>query len=320
MEVFYILRDKIPLRVWRKKDEDEIICQNMYRFISQNITMTEEIRFADLYLYSKKIDAVIVGSDQVWRYKYVANIEEYFLKSFVSGDLKRIAYAASFGVDKWEFPLRQTRRCAKLAHTFQAISVRESNGVEFCKQYMGVKAVHLLDPTMLLKQSAYISLVEKDKVPESKGNLLVYILDQSKDKEKILDFMKSRMDLIPFTVMPAKRFENVGSKQLDQCVYPSVTTWLRGFMDAKYVVTDSFHGTVFSIIFNKPFIAIGNKQRGLMRFVSLLKTFGLEERLIYSSDQLTEELLKSPINFEEINRIHDSERFRAMNFLHKVLD
>lgn len=50
----YILRDKIPLRVWRKKDEDEIICQNMYRFISQNITMTEEIRFADLYLYSKK--------------------------------------------------------------------------------------------------------------------------------------------------------------------------------------------------------------------------------------------------------------------------
>ena len=153
----YILRDKIPLRVWRKKDEDEIICQNMYRFISQNITMTEEIRFADLYLYSKKIDAVIVGSDQVWRYKYVANIEEYFLKSFVSGDLKRIAYAASFGVDKWEFPLRQTRRCAKLAHTFQAISVRESNGVEFCKQYMGVKAVHLLDPTMLLKQSAYIN-------------------------------------------------------------------------------------------------------------------------------------------------------------------
>ena len=78
--------------------------------------------------------------------------------------------------------------------------------------------------------------------------------------------------------------------------------------------------SVFSIIFNKPFIAIGNKQRGLMRFVSLLKTFGLEERLIYSSDQLTEELLKSPINFEEINRIHDSERFRAMNFLHKVLD
>ena len=72
------------------------------------------------------------------------------------------------------------------------------------------------------------------------------------------------------------------------CTSPAVEQWLRGFMDARYVVVDSFHGCVFSILFNKPFIAIANSGRGETRFTSLLKTFGLSSRLIHGAEELNQ--------------------------------
>ncbi len=315
-------KDIRPLRKWKKEYEDNVIYENINRFISQNITMTEQpICFGKCLFYEKELDAIIVGSDQVWRYKYVPNIEEYFLKSFTSAhNIKRIAYAASFGVDQWELPSAKTLKCAKLAQQFDAISVREDNGITLCKKHLNCNAVHVLDPTMLLTKDSYVSLVEKDKIPISKGNLLIYILDLSDDKKDIIALIKNRFNLKEFTVMPAAKFEDVGPKQLNDCIFPPVTAWIRGFMDAEYVITDSFHGTVFSIIFNKPFITIANKQRGIARFQSLLKMFGLENRLVNSSDQITEELLQSSIDFKKVNRIHGFERVKSSHFLHSTLN
>lgn len=312
----FFKKDSRPLRAWKTKSEKKVIYANINRFISQNIVMSPPFCFKDSSDYENELDAIIVGSDQVWRYKYVPNIEDYFLKSFVPlSGIKRIAYAASFGVDQWELPLLKTQKCAKLAQLFDAVSVREDNGIDFCKEYLGVDAVHVLDPTMLLTKDSYICLVEKDKVPKSKGDLFIYILDQSENTRDIVALIKKGLNLKPFTVMPAAKFENVGNKRLKDCVLPSVTAWIRGFMDAEYIITDSFHGTVFSIIFNKPFIAIANRQRGITRFTSLLKMFGLESRLVYSSNQITEELLQSTIDFGKVNRIHESEYLKASRFL-----
>ena len=88
--------------------------------------------------------------------------------------------------------------------------------------------------------------------------------------------------------MPKYRFYNKSIKRIDECVYPPVTQWLRAFMDSKFVVCDSFHGAVFSIIFNKPFLVIGNKKRRFSRFTSLLRFYGLEDCIISESkDVLT---------------------------------
>jgi len=102
-------------------------------------------------------------------------------------------------------------------------------------------------------------------------------------------------------------------------IFPPVTQWLRGFMDAKYVVTDSFHGVAFSIIFNKPFIAIGNKERGLARFTSVLKKFNLEERLVLTESELTQEKIDAEIDFGKVNEIKKMKQEYAFEFLHKPL-
>ena len=127
------------------------------------------------------------------------------------------------------------------------------------------------------------------------------------------EFIKNAEDelgLKAFEVQPKHKglSKTAVQEDLQGCVYPSVTKWLRAFVDADFVITDSFHGCVFSIIFNKPFVAIGNKGRGLARFESLLKMFGLEDRL--NSSQLTTE-----IDWESVNGKLNSYREISKNFI-----
>ena len=112
-------------------------------------------------------------------------------------------------------------------------------------------------------------------------------------------------------------YDNV-KKYGNECVYPPITTWLRSFMDAEMVITDSFHGTVFSIIFNKPFFVLINKERGATRFISLLSLFDLEDRVIDSvSDASTYE---KEIDWYSVNsRINDLQNY-SINFLRRSLN
>ena len=119
--------------------------------------------------------------------------------------------------------------------------------------------------------------------------------------------------------MPKSKFADVGPKHIEDCIMPPVEQWIDGFNKAKFVVTDSFHGCVFSIIFKKPFIAIGNASRGMARFESLLRMFKLENRLIHSENELTEQLLNSEIDYEAVHEILANERKKAEDFLLKAL-
>lgn len=319
----YFLRRNIIIRPWLTKSEKKKICKNTKKFIHDNIRLTVPIisnkQFGKLSKYA--LDAYIVGSDQVWRPLYSPCITNYFLDFVKTIDLKRpkrIAYAASFGVDKWEFTLEQTKQCSLLIKLFDAISVREEDAILLCKEQLEVDAKKLIDPTLLLRKEDYIQLVEKYKVSKSKGSLMTYLLDQNPEKEKIVKSVSDQLNIKSFSVMPKYKTKE---KDIDikDCIYPPVTEWIRGFMDAEFVITDSFHGTVFAILFNKPFISIGNQERGLSRFTSLLNTFGLENRLIMSSQELTTEIIHENIDFEKLNNTLNSERLIAQNFLTKAL-
>lgn len=100
--------------------------------------------------------------------------------------------------------------------------------------------------------------------------------------------------------------------------FPPVEEWIRGFMDAEFVVTDSFHGTVFSIIFNKPFISIANESRGTTRFTSLLKLFQLEDKLVHSLSDFNLTGYKE-INWENVNSILEREKTSSIQFLKENL-
>lgn len=253
-------------------------------------------------------EGYVVGSDQCWRPTYSGGfLKEMFLGfTGYNTNVKRVAYAASFGAEKWEYTPEMTSECARLASRFDFISVREDSGVRLCRDYLGVNAAQVLDPTMLLGKEYYIKLVEQENEPVSPGDLFYYILDPSKKKMGFINRISKEYDLTPFTILPHYQAENRTKynikHQISECVYPTVTSWLRGFIDAKMVIVDSFHGAVFSIIFNKPFLVISNTERGNARFDSLLKTFGLEKCFINPVD-LDDELPNLSINWGEVNNI-----------------
>ena len=252
----YILRKKRPFVEYSYKGHRyKFSCD----FVSKWISRTDEC-----YKYKANFirgcDAVIVGSDQVWRPMYNSRIEDMFLKFVGNLPVKRIAYAASFGVDDWEYSPTQTKVCSALAKKFDAISVREESGVKLCKEHLGVDATWVLDPTLLLDKGDYLPICEDAPVCNEKY-LAVYVLDEN---EQVISAYEKEA---------AKRGLVVKKFQADSKSTLTVPEWLAMFRDASYVVTDSFHGTVFSIIFDKEFKCLYNKSRGSARFESLLKLY-----------------------------------------------
>lgn len=287
-------------------DQLDIISRESRKFVRQHIKKTSNLYSTEELkreIIAHHFDAYIVGSDQVWRLEYSPCISNYFLDFLKDApSVKRIAYAASFGVDHWHFKPITTQECKRLAQKFDAISVREASGVDLCKQYLEIDAIHVLDPTMLLDPDDYRALVLAAGEPKSTGNLMTYILDPTAEKTSVVRQVASALELQTFTVMPPKKLKRETQACIEECVFPPVTRWLRGYMDAKFVVADSFHGCVFAILFNIPFIAIGNQQRGIDRFVSLLRQFNLRNRLINPSTELSDELIHGSIDWAQVNQ------------------
>ena len=307
----YLMRKDIVVRAdvehnWVPK----IIAKNTDKFIDKYIKRIFTKDFTNIR--KRNFEAIIVGSDQVWRPKYFFSaIENAYLDFAKEWDIKRIAYAASFGTEDWEYTDEQTTSCAALLKRFNAVSVRESSAIGLCKERLGVKAEHVLDPTMLLNKEQYIKLFAKAKTTESDGNLFCYILDKDADKKNIINTVANKKGLTPFYVN--SRYEEFEAP-LEERIQQPVEKWLRAFNDAEFVITDSFHACVFSIMFNKPFIVYGNKERGYARFESLLKLFGLEERLASSLNEANI-ILDKPINWESVNSIHHKLKEKSFSFL-----
>lgn len=265
-------------------------------------------------LNSKEYKCLIVGSDQIWRHAYngcFPGVSNSFLDFAKEWNVKRIAYAASFGTDEWEYNEEETKICSELAQKFDAISVREASAVNICKKRLGVDAMHVLDPTMLLAAEDYKKLFIDAGTPQSPGNLMCYILDPSNETNNIIKLVAKSHELIPFHTN--SRVED-DTAPIKERVQPPVENWLRGFHDAQYVITDSFHACVFSILFNKPFIVYGNKERGMARFNSLLSIFNLQDRLV-ATPQEAETVINKAINWEEVNNILEEWREKSNNFL-----
>ena len=247
--------------------------------------MVEYDDFSDIK--ESEYDAIIVGSDQVWRPRYfgIKQIGNAYLKFAEGWNIKRIAYAASFGTDEWEYTAKQTSGCGRLLRMFDAVSVREDSGVRLFRERFGVGARHVLDPTMLLDKNDYVKLFETVGTPNSKGNLLCYMLDETEEKRGVVRRIADEKGLTPFNVK--SQSDSIASP-IGERIQPPLERWLRGFYDAEFVVTDSFHACVFSILFGKPFVAVGNADRGMSRFNSLFSMFGLEDRLVANGHAYTE--------------------------------
>lgn len=264
----------------------------------------------------KELHAIVVGSDQVWRKRY-ANIPRQLLAYSPPGGPKKLSYAASFGkAGLTGYSSRLARRSAHWAGDFEAISVREKSGVATCSESWGVRAEQHVDPTLLVSRDEYATLINSKRAVLSPpaGDLFAYVLDPNEDVMSVIRQVESRLGLQQFELLPEQPSSYRRLKaEPERFRLRPVEEWLQAFADSKFVVTDSFHGTVFSIIFNKPFLVVGNQERGMSRFDSLLETFSLESRLVGSKDGNSLDL--SEIDWSSINERIEVERARSLNFL-----
>src|SRR5690606_30989510 len=160
------------------------------KFINENIQLSPLIEnTTDLKKHFNKndFDAVIVGSDQTWRPKYSPNIYNYYLDFLKDNNqIKKLAYASSFGTAEWEYTEEQTKIVKQLVKQFHAISVREAAGVDLWREKLGIEAVHLLDPTLLLTAEDYSERINQ---PKANKELFTYVLDESKEKQDFIQFI-----------------------------------------------------------------------------------------------------------------------------------
>lgn len=282
----------------------------MERFITENIKLSKPIyspQVLDKYLRSRKVEVLVTGSDQVWRKQYAFNVaDDLFLK--VPYDCKKISYAASFGAEDY----KEDGIKNKLEH-LDGISVREKSAQKYLT-LLGLQALHHIDPTLLLDWKTYSEMAERSE-KDYKRAITVYMLDRNENTlKKLHDLAESRA--VPLNFVGEKVDITRHSYRNITTTVDSIEDWLRAFRDADYVVTDSFHGCVFSILFNKQFITVGNVERGLSRFLSLLEIFGLQDRLVTSCDYL--DVLFRPIDYEKINNLLESHRQRSIDYFRDI--
>lgn len=276
------------------RDKMEVLIPFIQKYIPQQISLQR--------VHSDTFDAIVVGSDQVWRGLYCDQLL-YFLDFAKDWNVQRVAYAASFGVDDWRPSLDIVDKCKSLLSKFTYVSTREKSGIKICRDILDCNAEWVIDPTMLLTPQIYKNLAHMGEHEERKAKnyLLAYLLDSDKEKKQIVEKLASKHNL---------SIVNIGISETGQKVM-SIGKWLRLIDNSGYVVTDSFHGTVFSILFNRPFCVLQNSERGNSRFNSLLEFTGLTARM---SNNPTGE-----IDWQTVNSKINTERKRCIAVLKNIL-
>ena len=263
-------------------------------------------------------DAFVAGSDQVWRPLYFHPVEDAFLAFTRGWNVRRVAYAASFGTDQLEYEYDQLETCARLLEAFDGVSVREESAVRQCEEWLDCeRAVQVLDPVMLLDASVYRKMADNAVSRQAEGHIVTYILDRSREKKAVIDFVRKVSGL---DVYDASAYPYINDRPLDERTVPPVEQWLAAFADAEFVVTDSFHGCVLAILMHKRFIAVGNSHRGTARLKSLLDMFGLDMRLVHGIDPEDDgEYFLSDIDWENVENVLSARRNASFAFLHTSL-
>ena len=282
-------------------------------FSEKYLDMTHQCKdIYDLHQLTQRTDTFIVGSDQVWRHKYMQVFgKNIYQLNFVPLNAKKIAYAASFGLDYWEGGYEDTLLTKYYISRVDHISVREDDGVDICRNTFGQEATHVLDPVFLTTMDRWQRLLDNSNCHEQ-NYIASYVLDKSSDSIQTIDYVCEQLG--------NRRVVNMVNASRNKTNI-SVEDWLYYIKNCRFFITDSFHGLCFAIIFNKPFICLANKSRGYSRFRSLLEMLGLQNRCFDNFDDIKEyKDLFTDIDYKTINKILDKERQRCLKWLEDAIN
>ena len=290
----YVLGDKNKTVFFERKknEENAIVTQYTSQFMKKNMNVISVCEFSKIKQLG--LDAIVVGSDQIWRRKYLhanfINVYDAFLQFASEWNVKRIAYAASFGTDEWEYTEKETSVIRRLLGRFDAVSVREYSGLSLCKEHLSFDSSELMiDPTLLLNAEDYLEGMEN--VNDS-GEIISYILDEGKVADEVIERVSSYL-FAPCVSIAPKHGKDLPAEER---ILAPLEEWICRMRSSKFVITDSFHACVFCIIFRKPFVVIRNKDRGVSRLDTLLNNFNLANRAINNAGDINMDLFSIPLD------------------------
>jgi hypothetical protein len=279
-------------------------------FTEKNINETGIIY--DDYVFNnlaEDYDFFLTGSDQVW-HPFNKDKPLYFL--IFAPKQKRIAYASSFGVT--ELPENCIETYKKYISEIPYLSVREQSGVEIIKKLTGRDAAVLVDPTMMLTKERWMSISKPAAYKPPKRYILVYFLGKiSNEAKKAIKKIATRKDLDIVYIANFKDKKKYVADPVEFIYYIN---------SADIVLTDSYHGTIFSILFEKPFVVFDRIHKGpsmITRIDTLLAKFNLESRRWKNMKDINMNVIFE-MDFSHISSILEDERKKALNFLKKALN
>lgn len=267
-------------------------------------------------------DCFCAGSDQIWNYEL--SFHENLYMPFVEDDKKLISFSTSFGHKKDKTPIECRERIKSYLERYSAISVREKFDVEILKNNYGLVGQLVFEPVFCLDKKYYEELILNSKFNEEEPYILTYILDPNEEKRNAIIYYAKQLGVKVINLLDGDTY--VREKNRKILNLPNILEnieaedFLKTFYNAKYVITDSFHGTAFSIIFNKPFLSIGNYGRGFERFIDLLSRLDLMDRLVDPRAIPHDKKYLKPIDYTDVNEIIKRESRYTIEWLKNAVD
>lgn len=199
--------------------------------------------------------------------------------------------------------------------------------MDICRENYGVKATVTAEPVFLLERDEFDELASHSRLEHEESYILAYILDPSDEKRELLESYAKITGKRLYVIMDGQPFtyaQNEESLGFEGCL-PGIGAedFVELYRGADFVVTDSFHGTAFSIIYNKPFLSIGNGRRGYSRFENILGHYGLLDRLVYDTkiDSLEDiSVYLNPVDYTKTNASIEKDRIESLEWLDKALN
>lgn len=285
--------------------------------------VSEQMCYEDLKNLNVICDCFIAGSDQIWNYHL--SFHENLYLPFVNADKRLISFSTSFGHKNDMVPETARKRIKEYLQRYDAISVREQFDVDILRNNYSINGTLLFEPVFCVDRSVYDELAKSSQYKAETPYLLTYILDPTPQKREAILFYTEKLKIKVINILDGQKAMWQRNKDIlnlpNTLKDVSVQDFVQAFKNASYVITDSFHGSAFSIIFNKPFFAIGNYGRGFERFTDLLSRLKLLDRLVIDNENIPHDMrYLAPIDYTEINSIISKEGERTVKWLKNALE
>ena len=314
----------------RKIDLSTLRRSHPLRFGFAHYNVTDLLPLSRMKEHNNTFDAFLLGSDQMWNWYLSKPYGQSYFLDFVDDDKLKIAYATSFGQEKYLGPAQDKVITQVNLKRMDAISVRDDFSKRICQQDFDVEAELVMDPVFLCDRVKYEDLIKESDFRIDEKFIFAYILDPNPQIGEVLLRVAKQTGLKIYVIFNEdddmqKCKERLGVWDESICYQEQATLqeWLYMFQNCSYVLTDSFHGTCFSVIFEKPFVVMRNNGRGGQRFPYLLGTLGLMDYMVESPNQMLEKFnalgLEHQIDYVQVKKNLEPMVEQSMQWLKNAL-